>query len=221
MNLLKLKIDQFNWYRHKHGMLRLFPLVLQRIINGWLIKTRYLFVADLTNKCFNQSILTDPLKVNVYTSINNIPENDYNQLNATMGPGRSKPFLEHFFRYGARLWISSLGGKIVGLRWTLKGGFSGYFCMPLQQNDVVILAEQVFDFFRGQGFFGRINSIILSKLQEEGISRVYMAVHSRNKSMLKAIKKSKLQMVGMVRTISLPGSHLSIWRKRYLWTENK
>lgn len=212
----KLKIDQLIWYHRKHGSYRLLKLIFKYIVDHWIRKSVYVFMVDLTKNDFVEPDFNDPIKVVVYSSIKEIPQSDIDQLQILMGPGRAQPFLKHFFLYGARLWLSSVDNKIIGLRWTLQGGFSGFYCMPIQMNEVVTLAGQIFDHYRGRGFFGKINSFMLYKMRNEGISRVYTGVHCRNASMLRAVRKARLQMIGRVLTISLPGLHVSLWRKGYL-----
>jgi hypothetical protein len=215
-NRLTSFFNQFQWYLRKHGLRRLLALSLEKAVNRWLIKSRYLFVVDLKNNSFRREP-HDSLSVEAFKSINNIPMADLEQLTVLMGPGRARPFLEHFFSYGACFWLAKMGKDVVGYRWTLRGGFNGFFCVPIKSNDVITLAGQVFESFRGQGLFGRINSAILLKLKGEGISRVYTGVHCRNTSMLRAVKKANLQMVGRVLTFRVLGYHLSLWRERYLW----
>lgn len=161
------------------------------------------------------------MKVERYLSANDIHDSDLEKLMVLMGPGRARPFLEHFFSYGARLWLAKLDKEIVGLKWTLRGGFAGFFCMPIDSSDILSLAEQVFEPFRGQGLWMSITAAILSKLNNEGVSRVYFGVHCRNTSMLKAVKKANIQMVGRVSTFRVAGYHLSLWKERYLWGNQK
>jgi len=218
-NRIVVLLDQFQWYLRKHGLKRLLSMSVQRAINRWLITSRYLFVINLAKNSFGHAS-QERLHVKAFASFNDIPKSDLEQLRLLMGPGRSLPFLEHFFGYGAHLWIAKLNKNIVGLKWTLKSGFNGFFCIPIENKAVVSLAEQVFEPFRGQGLWAEITACILSKLKEEGVSRVYFGVHCRNKSMLRAVKKANIQMVGRVLTFGLPGFHLSLWRKRYLWRQH-
>jgi hypothetical protein len=77
-----------------------------------LIKRKKLFAVDLTETKFHQSDPGDPLKIDVYSTIYEIPQNDYNQLKSSMGPGRSKPFLNIFsvtaHAYGFQAWAEIL-----------------------------------------------------------------------------------------------------------------
>ena len=220
LDRLKFRIDQFEWYRRKHGLFRLFILTIDRAINKWFVKSKYLFVVDLEK--YDPIVpAIDHLKAEKYSSIDTIPKIYLDQLKMMMGPGRAQPFLEHFFGYGARLWLANIENKVVGLRWTLKGGFSGFFCIPIDKNDVVTLAGQVFHQYKGKGIFGKFNSAILAQLKKEGISRVYTGVHCRNRSMLRAVEKANLRLVGRVLTLEISGFHLSLWKKCYLWGKIK
>ncbi len=42
------------------------------------------------------------------------------------------------------------------------------------------------------------------------------SVHCRNRSMLKAVKKAGIPMLGRVSIFSFPGCYLTVWNKRFL-----
>jgi hypothetical protein len=211
-----LVVEQLQWYRRKHGLIGLLIIAFQKIIDRWVIRSTYFYVMDLNKEEFPVSI-DDPLQVRSYSSTDAIPITDLEQLASLMGPGRARPFLEHFFGYGARLWIAKLGREVVGVQWTLHGGFGGYYYMPVACSDLVVLAVQIFRSFRGQGLWARMNSAVNVELKREGVYRLYFGVHCRNKSMLRAVKKARVQMIGRVSSFGLPGHYLSVWNKDTLW----
>jgi len=212
-------INQFNWYRSRYSLGKIVILSVQRIVDRWIMKSRYVFVIELKEKSYTYSPIV-PLRLDVFGSFNEIPGECLEQLTRLMPPGRALTFLRHFFEYGARLWIAKINDRIVGLKWTLAGGFGGFFCMPIEETAVVSLAEQVFLPFRGQGLWEEITACILSRLQQEGVSRVYFAVHHKNRSMLRAVKKANIKRIGRVVTFRLPGFHASFWQARYLWSKD-
>lgn len=215
--LLTSLLQRFQWYCHKHGFRRLFALSLQKATNRWILRSKYLFVINLSECNIQFTDIESPLQVEAIKDLHAISESDLKQFMALMGPGIVKPFLDHFFSLGACLWVAKLHGDIVGIKWTLRGGFSGFYCMPIASNDVVSIAEQVFQPYRGQGLWGQITAAILARLKEQGVSRVYFGVHCRNKPMLSAVQKASVCVVGRVLTFRLLGCHFSIWRDRYLW----
>lgn len=209
-------LKRINWYRRKHGLSTLLRLSGQRFLNRWIIRSRYLFAVDLDRDSINSSQDFESVAVASYSSMEAIPAEDLAQLTERKGRSVLMPFLRHFFDYGARLWLVRIQNDIVGLKWTLKRGFDSFYCIPILETEVVSLAEQVFEDFRGQGVWKRMTAAILAELKKEGVSRVYFGVHCRNGPMLRAVSKAGISRLGKVLTISLWGKHLTIWDKHSL-----
>ena len=80
-----------------------------------------------------------------------IPKADKDQLIRLKSEEILDSHLHHFFKKGATLWIAKIDQQIVGLCWTLIGGFDGFYSMPMTSRDAIYLAAEVFPEFRGQG----------------------------------------------------------------------
>lgn len=208
--------EQYRWYRSRYSLLGLLAASANKFVNRWIITSKYLFVVDLKDYV-SRTTTTTQVRVQSYTDIRRIPQDELAQLSALMGPGRAQPFLEHFFGYGAHLWVARLDERVVGIKWTVRGGLRGFYCIPIGDREVVSLAEQVFRPYRGLGVWAQMTDAILPRLAEEGITRVYFGVHCRNTPMLRAVKKAEIQSVGRVRTFRCLGWQVSIWASRHLW----
>lgn len=213
---IRTRLQQLVWYRQKHGVPRFVSLALRKLTYRWVIRSEYLFGIDLLGETFSVVQRFDPIVVESYSSMETISSDDLQQLSILKGRAIALPFLEDFFARGARLWLGKDKEKIVGLKWTLRGGFSGFYSMPISNTDVISVAEEVFQEFRGEGLWQRFTAGVLPVLKAEGVSRVYFKVHCRNRSMLKAVKKAGIPMLGRVITLSFPGCYLTVWDKRFL-----
>ena len=213
---IRTLVRRFLWYRQKHGLVRLLFLAIKRAEDEWIIRSEYVFVIDLMREPVPLLQRFDPIPVECYSSMESIPPADMQQLVAAKGEVVLFPFLERFFAQGARLWLGKDNGRIVGLKWTLRGGFSGFYSIPISDTDVISISAEAFPSFRGQGFWQRLTAGMLPLLKEQGVSRVYFKVHCRNHSMLRAVKKAGIPMLGRGVTFSFPGFHLTLWNKRFL-----
>lgn len=213
---LKIRLQQLSWYRQKHGVLRLVGLALRKLAYRWVIRPEFLFSIDLRGETYPLVQRFDPIVVESYPSMESIPSVDLHQLLILKGQAVTLPFLENWFAREARLWLGRYDGKIVGVKWTIRGGFSGFYCIPVSSTDVVCVAEEIFQNFRGQGFWQRFTAGMVRVLKTEGVYRVFFSVHCRNRSMLNAVKKADIPMLGRVSIFSFPGCYLAVWNKRFL-----
>ncbi len=216
VNLIRRSLQQLSWYRQKHGLPRLVRLALRKLTYRWVIRSEYIFGIDLRGKTFSVVQRVDPIGVESYSSMESISRDDLQQLSTLKGRAVALPFLENSLARGSRLWLGKDDGHIVGLKWTHRGGFSGFYSMPVPDTDVISVAEEIFQEFRGQQFWQRFTAGVLLRLKAEGVSRVYFKVHCRNQSMLKAVKKAGIPILGRVITLSFPRCYLTIWSKRFL-----
>jgi GNAT superfamily N-acetyltransferase len=206
-------------YHRLHGIKGMANLAINAAID-WFVRWKYLFVINLKEVPKDGSSW-EHFFVESFISLKDMRGEVLKELEELMGSGRTWPFLEHFFGYGGRLWIAKEKDRIVGLRWTLRGGLHGFYCIPIANNEVVTMAEQIFHEFRGKGIWEKFLRATIAELQKDGISRLFFGVHCRNKSMLRAVQKARVQLVGKVFTINILGYHFSVWKERCLWAKKK
>ena len=149
--------------------------------------------------------------VKSYQTLESIPKDDKDQLIRLKSEDILDSFLHHFFEKGATLWIAKIDQQIVGLCWTLIGGFDGFYSMPMTSRDAIYLAAEVFPEFRGQAIASALRLLIYSQLRQHGVARVFVKSHVANISSLRSVAKTNNQRIGIVRTFRIFGKHITIW----------
>lgn len=149
--------------------------------------------------------------VRSYESPEGIPREDRDQLIRLKSEEILDSFLHRFFEKGATLWIFKIDQEIVGMCWTLIGGFDGFYSMPITSRDAIYLAAEVFTEFRGQSIATAARLLVYSQLRQDGVSRVFTKSHVANVSSLRSIAKTDNQQVGIVRTLKIFSRNITIW----------
>jgi RimJ/RimL family protein N-acetyltransferase len=171
-----------------------------------------MFVFDLDSMPLESRLVCLPNAfVKSYETLEGIPRADKDQLIRLKSKEILDSHLHHFFEKGATLWIAKIDQKIVGLCWTLIGGFDGFYSIPMTSRDAIYLAAEVFPEFRGQGIATAIRLLVYSQLRQQGVSRVFAKVHVANVPSLKSLTKTGNQQIGIVRTFRIFGKHITIW----------
>jgi hypothetical protein len=171
-----------------------------------------MFVFDLDSMPLKSRLQCLPdVYVKSHESLESIPKEDRQQLVQSKSEEILDSFLDHFFKKGATLWIAKIDKKIVGLCWTLIGGFDGFYSMPMTSKDAIYLAAEVFTEFRGQAIATATRLLVYTQLRQQGVARVYTKSHVANVSSLKSIGKTANKQIGKVRTIKIFGRHITIW----------
>lgn len=171
-----------------------------------------MFVFDLDSMPLKSSLESLPdVSVQGYEVPESIPKKDKDQLIRLKSKEILDFHLHHFFEKGATIWIAKIDQQIVGLCWTLIGGFDKFYSMPITSRDAIYLSAEVFPEFRGQAIASAIRLLVYSQLRQYGVSRVFAKVHVANVSSLKSIAKTANQQIGTVRTLKLLSRHITIW----------
>ena len=208
--------QQYQWYRLKHGLVKLIKLAWVKFWHHYVIRSLYLFSLDLRADDKVIGPCGSEVSLESYLTLESIRPQDFAQLIELKGKAVLLPFLRSFFDRGARLWLAKVEERVVGLRWTLVGGFHGFHCMPIASTEVVLLAVEVFEAYPGRGIYSKMTRELLWELKKQGVSRVYLTVHSRNISMLRAMRKTGIPMIGSVRNFELFGCYVTVWDKDLL-----
>jgi glycosyltransferase involved in cell wall biosynthesis/GNAT superfamily N-acetyltransferase len=212
----KSMLSRLRWYLRKHGPVRLAQLALQKFTDRCLRRSEYVFCVDLTRSLPSGLVGFEPIEVEPYRSIEEIPEEILLQVCAIKGQLVAMPFLKRYFGRKGRLWLGKgQEGHIVGLQWTVQGGFDGFYSLPIPDNDVIMVAIETFREFRGHAYFQKLMHAMLRQLKAEGLSRLYFKVHAHNWPMLKAVHKAGFAPIGRVTTLMLPFRHVSVWRGQF------
>jgi len=204
----------FIWYLKKHGFMSLAKLACIQIWKSYFDNREVFFFLDLCRGDLDTAGNEKGLYVQAYKTADLIPHGDMNQLSQIKGKAVLSRFLESFFRRGAVLWLTKMEGTVVGVQWTLIGGFEGFYSVPLSSTDAILLAAEVFPGFRGMNIYSRMARLTFTKLREEKVSRVYWKVHRTNKSSLRCSDKTGAKRIGTVRTISMFNRWITIWDKK-------
>ena len=218
--MLRTTLDQVRWYYGKHGALHLGKLALDKFIDRYLRRSEYVFFVDLTRDFAPSLREFESIAVISYRDLGSIPAKMLDQICNSKSRAVAMPFLTRYFRRGARLWLGIVHDRVVGLQWTVKGGFAGFYSLPIPPEDEIMVAIETFQEFRGHAYFQKLMKSMLQQLRAEGVSRLYFKVHSHNWPMLRAVRKIGFVPVGRVTTFSLPFRHVSIWRKQFSFAED-
>jgi ribosomal protein S18 acetylase RimI-like enzyme len=210
---LETRIEQLRWHRQKHGVRGAVTYLLKSLAPPWVIRREHIFVTNLHGRDFAEMLKCDLIAVEPYSSLESIPPEDFEKLASVIPPASLRYFQSAFAR-GARLWLGRHEGKLVGYKWTQRGGAATYFPVLVPEGDVVSFAGQIFPEFRGQRFWQRMTAAVYAVLKTEGVSRVYMNVRSRNHSMLKGMHRAGVPLLGQIIAIRLPGYRATIWKKQ-------
>ena len=209
-------VEILSWYIKKHGLLRFIILSfvkLWRHINNE--ESVYVFDLYFPN-ILHKFLHTTKVSLRSYDSLASIPAADIDQLIKLKSEAVLYRFLNSFFNRNAKFWIVKKENNVVGVHWTLLGGFNGFYSLPISKRDAIILAVEVFPAFRGQNLWPQILNDTVSALKKEGISRVYIKVGIWNNPMLRSMKKIIGSRIGTVRTFHVFNRHITIWDQKSL-----
>jgi RimJ/RimL family protein N-acetyltransferase len=204
----------FIWYLKKHGFMRLAKLACIKAWNHYFDNREVVFFFDLCREDLDTAGNEKGLYVQAYKTADFIPHGDMDQLIQIKGEAVLSRFLVKWFGRGATLWLAKLDGKVVGLQWTLIGGFGGFYSVPISSIEAILFIVEVFPNFRGLNINSRMTRLTLTKLRDEGVSRVYCKVHRANTSSLRSFDKTGAKRIGTVRTISMFNRCVNIWDKK-------
>ena len=202
----------FKWYYNKHGFVRLLHLSFKKI---WMIinKREVLFCLDLTNETIYFHEAESNYSIQQYDDQTQIAPDDIENLINIKSKEVLFSFLGSFFSRDATLWLAKKNDIVVGLLWTLTGGFNGFYSIPIKNNEMIVLAVEVFPGHRGHNIWPKLLNLVSSRAAEIGISRIYLKVNILNHSMLKSMTKTQCKRMGTVRTFELFNRYITFWDK--------
>lgn len=210
----------FTWYLKKHGFVRLAKLAFIKAWDNYVDKREVVFFFDTCPDVLAAAGNEKGLYVQAYKAADLIPPGDMAQLSQIKGEAVLSRFLMKWFAKGATLWLAKLDGQVVGVQWTIIGGFSGFYSVPISSTDAILFTVEVFPNFRGMNVNARMARLTVAKLREEGVLRVYCKVHRANTSSLRSFGKTGAKRLGTVRTYSLFNHFVTIWDKKSLVSSN-
>src|SRR3990172_3129004 len=140
-NRLSKYYNQFVFYKEKHGYFGLFSRIFTKL--RWAVdKKEILYYFNLDS---DFEYVDDDLILKSYSSIDDLSlhekkgilENNKNEevLNS---------FLLDLFKRGGTLWLAISKEEVVGLLWTFRRGFKGFYSVPLTLNEYTVVAVEVF-----------------------------------------------------------------------------
>jgi hypothetical protein len=203
------------WYYRKHGPAKLIRLFFESI--WWRVNNKsFFYLNDLETMEVDEVLLKRGISVTCYSSMENIPTDDMEQLAKWKGREILARFLRGYFERGCTFWLAKEGDKVVGYDWTKIGGLEGFHGVPICPKDAISFSAETFPEFRGRGFFPVLLCLVFLRLKEAGVSRVYHGTHFKNRSMQRCLAKMKGKRIGAVRIFSFLNWHITIWDKKSL-----
>lgn len=115
------------------------------------------------------------------------------------------------FKKGAILWIIKLNGNIAGFGWSIKGKMVHPFYFPLTPHDAVLFSYEIFEEYRGRGFYHLLINYILGTLKLAGVSRGFGFVYALNASSINGIEKSYFRKFCKARRFHPFRRNITIW----------
>ena len=194
--------------------MKLIKLFLIKFWQNHINNKEIMFFYDLDTMDPKTFKVTQNLTMNYYYSLESIPNKVLEQLILLKGKDNLLSFLNKFFNRSGILWLAMLNEKLVGLRLTFKGGFNGFYSIPISLKDVTLVAAEVFPKFRRHGLYADMSYLLFTELKNMGVSRAYLKVHIKNNPMLRAVSKMNFQRMGIVHTIQLFNRYITIWDKK-------
>jgi ribosomal protein S18 acetylase RimI-like enzyme len=164
-----------------------------------------LFYFDLPKKddFSSTAILPDHLKVERKTSQAEISSGDWDKILNFWNPALCQRNFSERFQEGASLWLIWSGRELAGYGWTMKGRTIEPHYHPLGANDVHMFDYLVFPEFRGKNVNPSLVDYILHQMSAEGCRRAYIEVREWNKPQLNSLRKTRFQLLGIARKVSL------------------
>ena len=83
--------------------------------------------------------------------------------------------------------------------------------LPITPHDAVTFDMEIFEEYRGRGYYGLLANYRLGKLKLMGVNRVFGSVYGWNNSIIHGIEKTYYRKFGKVRIFHLFGRNITIW----------
>lgn len=202
------------FYLRKYGIVGLSRLVLSRLWTATFGRWEWLYSIELKDD--RLSLLSSGgqsgLTIVPYENAEQLDEPTMGQLRAFKSDLSLKRFLTSWFERGAVLWLTRRGSAVVGLQWTLQGGMSGLYSVPIGPREVIIVAVEVFPGFRGQGLCPDMLRALFRGLSSMGVAKAYLKVASSNAPMIRSMQKTECSCLGKVYTVTTAPWTFCIWR---------
>ena len=148
-----------------YGILKTISHAFVKFWKEFINNREVMFYVDLNDMKKRNLNFPKNLIVEFYANIEDIPQKYMEQLIELKSKEILLTFLKRFFQRNASLWLGILDNNLVGIKWTIIGGFDGFWSLPITSNDVIVFSTEVLSDFRGQGINPAMLKLIFSKLQ--------------------------------------------------------
>lgn len=200
------------FYIRKQGIQRCLKIGLKRLWTGRVGQWEWLYLADLTDIAPPNQNPSD-LELVRYSDEREASAALLSSLCKYKSRRGASIFLSRWFSRGATLWVSKVADDLVGLQWSLEGGINGFYSLPIQAREVIIVAVEVFPPFKGKGLYPRMLSQLFLQLKGSGHRRAYIKVANSNRPMQRSMSKTVCRRIGRVYTFKVLSRWLTIWDK--------
>lgn len=143
--------------------------------------------------------LSDGVEVAGYESRDEIPETDLAALAELKGGWELlEADLEAFFSCGGggeTFWLAKIDGNVAGYLWTVRGGFDGFYLIPLTSEDAVVIGVLTFPDYRGRGLMRDLVVQAAVTLADQGVLRMVAGVYTWNRASVSGFRKAGFRIV--------------------------
>lgn len=117
------------------------------------------------------------------------------------------------FASGARLWLLKHHGEPIGFIWSLAGKTLSPYYFPLQNNDVHLFDNEIFEHSRGKGENSILIQQVSLRLSAEGADRLYIETGVWNEAELRSLTKNGFFTIGIAQKKKVRGRLMVMWEK--------
>lgn len=196
----------------RHGILKSLGLAFRKIwqaVFGVDEIVYYLENRMVDSQLFN---FPDQFRVDRYERSRDIPSDVRESMYEHRGGmALVEPVFNRLFHYGAHLWVAMLDNSMVGSIWTIRGGIRRKLEIPIPQEDVFLIASEIYPEFRGKRLNVFMMNWIIRDLVRRGERRFYIASEAGNTAQISSLSRSMFKPFCRVRRLELLGRRVTIW----------
>lgn len=205
------QIAQIRSKIREHGVLGFFRKAAQRIYRTRLHRRFIVYCADAQDLQGRlPEILPPGFTLARRAERSAISESEAAQIASLKGERKAEQEYAERFALGAALWLYKQGDTVHCFVWWYQG-LSLDGLVPLAPYDVYLSDGASFPEHRGQGAIGYFLDSLLTQCPAYGAHRVFYAIQTWNKPMLRSSAKMKFRPIGVVDHVPLFGRQLQVW----------